>query len=93
MSLISRTAWKFDDTDRNIESLRRRGNLNEDGYINVAEQFGLSGERGMNPSLYSPLTGPWLLGYAVLTLECVIRLFRVLAFLNCPFIILLWAAS
>lgn len=53
---LSRTAWKFDEADQNIDSLRRQGTIGEDGYINVASQFGLSGERGMSPSLYSPLT-------------------------------------
>lgn len=59
---FSRTAWKFDEGDQNVESLRSRGAIGEDGYINVANQFGLSGRRGTNPSLYEPLAGSVHLG-------------------------------
>lgn len=50
---LSRTPWKSDDpdVDIDIESLRVNGYIGEDGYVNVANQFGMSEERGMDPSL------------------------------------------
>ncbi|KAJ5081490.1 hypothetical protein NUU61_009754 [Penicillium alfredii] len=46
-----RATWKFDSPTLNLESLRNAESPSEEGYINVAEQFGLSGERGTEPSL------------------------------------------
>lgn len=50
---LSRTPWQSDDpdVDIDIESLRQNGYIGEDGYVNVANQFGMSDERGMDPSL------------------------------------------
>ncbi|KAJ5934731.1 hypothetical protein N7466_004278 [Penicillium verhagenii] len=42
---ISRAAWKNDTADLNIETIRNSGSIGEDGYVNVASQFGLSTER------------------------------------------------
>ncbi|KAJ5683278.1 RING finger domain protein [Penicillium macrosclerotiorum] len=47
-----RADWEQDRTNIDVSSIRKSGNPNEEGYFNVAEQFGLSGERGTAPSLY-----------------------------------------
>ncbi|KAJ6122472.1 hypothetical protein N7512_004937 [Penicillium capsulatum] len=46
-----RTIWEFDGFSCNVDSVRTNGDIGEDGYVNVADQFGLSRERGMSPSL------------------------------------------
>ncbi|KAJ5745472.1 hypothetical protein N7520_010654 [Penicillium odoratum] len=48
-----RTPWKADKPDIDIETIRKSGSVGEDGYFNVASQFGLSTQRGMSPPLYS----------------------------------------
>ncbi|CAL5873947.1 uncharacterized protein PFLUO_LOCUS8232 [Penicillium psychrofluorescens] len=40
-----RAPWKSNKPDHDLESLKKDGRVNEEGYLNVAEQFGLSGER------------------------------------------------
>ncbi|KAJ5176368.1 RING finger domain protein [Penicillium canariense] len=40
-----RTNWKFDSDDLDIENIRKTGTIGADGYINVAERFGLSPQR------------------------------------------------
>jgi hypothetical protein len=53
--LPSRSPWQNQDTDGKVdvtlEQLVAQGRVGEDGYINVASQMGLSGERGTQPSL------------------------------------------
>ncbi|KAJ5949673.1 RING finger domain protein [Penicillium verhagenii] len=40
-----RAAWKNDTADLNINTILKSGSIGEDGYVNVAAQFGLSTER------------------------------------------------
>ena len=47
-----RTPWETDVSD--IEAVRKAGEQNEDGYVNVAEQFGISRARD-----YSGYHQPW----------------------------------
>ncbi|KAJ5812336.1 RING finger domain protein [Penicillium riverlandense] len=47
-----RAPWKFDKPNHDLESLKKDGRVNAEGYVNVAEQFGLSGKREW--SSYSP---------------------------------------
>lgn len=35
-----------------MDELKKTGRVNDEGYVNVADQLGLSGERGTRPSLY-----------------------------------------
>lgn len=49
---FSRTTWKEEPPDLDIETIRQSGNVGDDGYLNVASQFGLSTQRGMSPPLY-----------------------------------------
>lgn len=35
-----------------METIRQSSNIGDDGYLNVASQFGLSTQRGMSPPLY-----------------------------------------
>lgn len=37
-----------------MDELKKTGRVNDEGYVNVADQLGLSGERGTRPSLYCP---------------------------------------
>ncbi|KAE8350111.1 hypothetical protein BDV28DRAFT_159905 [Aspergillus coremiiformis] len=46
-----RSPWQADTSDLNLEQLRTQGRMTADGYINVADQLGLSGQRGTRPSL------------------------------------------
>ncbi|KAB8228462.1 RING finger protein [Aspergillus alliaceus] len=46
-----RSPWQTDTKDLNLEQLTAQGHLTSDGYINVADQLGLSGLRGTRPSL------------------------------------------
>jgi len=39
-----------------MDKLKKTGRVNEEGYVNVADQLGLSGERGTRPSLYCPFS-------------------------------------
>lgn len=90
---FSRTTWKEETPDLDLETIRQSGNVGDDGYLNVASQFGLSTQRGMNPPLYPHPTPFHPSIWHLLTLMIPNRLFRVLAFLNCPTIVLLWAAT
>lgn len=47
-----RTEWQMDTSD--VESIRKAGTVGEDGYVNVAEQFGISRARD-----YSSYYQPW----------------------------------
>lgn len=51
----SRSPWQNQEVDckpdMSLEQLAREGQVGEDGYVNVARQVGLSGERGTKPSL------------------------------------------
>ncbi|KAI9923988.1 hypothetical protein MW887_007446 [Aspergillus wentii] len=47
-----RSPWQADTSNLNLESLKKQGHISEDGYVNVADQLGLSGARGTQPSLY-----------------------------------------
>ncbi|KAJ6164257.1 hypothetical protein N7470_002929 [Penicillium chermesinum] len=49
-----RTTWKFEtgSTDFNMDAIRAQGKRNSEGYHNIAAQFGLSTERGMDLSLF-----------------------------------------
>ncbi|QMW29680.1 hypothetical protein G4B84_005015 [Aspergillus flavus NRRL3357] len=46
-----RSPWQADTSDVNLEQLRVQGQTTAEGYINVASQLGLSGQRGTRPSL------------------------------------------
>ncbi|KAL4879743.1 hypothetical protein BJY04DRAFT_88923 [Aspergillus karnatakaensis] len=50
-----RTPWQTQDADGKVDfdlqQLLTQGSVGEDGYVNVAGQLGLSGERGTEPSL------------------------------------------
>ncbi|GLI81276.1 hypothetical protein PoHVEF18_009652 [Penicillium ochrochloron] len=51
-----RTSWPSPGSNNpNVDDLRKNGTIGREGYINVAEQFGLSPKRGTNFSLYFPL--------------------------------------
>ncbi|KAJ6108009.1 hypothetical protein N7523_009332 [Penicillium sp. IBT 18751x] len=51
-----RTPWEYVGKEIDIQTLRASIDCMHEGYVNVAEQFGLSRERGTEPSLYlSPL--------------------------------------
>ncbi|KAA8649183.1 RING finger protein [Aspergillus tanneri] len=41
-----RSPWQSESSNLNLEVLRKEGQMNEEGYVNVADQLGLSGERG-----------------------------------------------
>ena len=47
----SRTIWPHHP--ESIDKIKAKGRMNEEGYINVAEELGLSGSRG-NASIRSP---------------------------------------
>ncbi|KAJ6094768.1 hypothetical protein N7467_002281 [Penicillium canescens] len=44
-----RTPWQFSDSRQNIQNLRESGQRNKLGYVNVAEQFGISPTRIKKP--------------------------------------------
>ncbi|KAL2833296.1 hypothetical protein BDW59DRAFT_77858 [Aspergillus cavernicola] len=50
-----RASWQNEDAngkfDVNLQQLLSQGEIGRDGYVNVASQMGLSGERGTRPSL------------------------------------------
>ncbi|KAE8410187.1 hypothetical protein BDV36DRAFT_289779 [Aspergillus pseudocaelatus] len=46
-----RSPWQADTSNVNLEQLRAQGQATAEGYINVASQLGLSGQRGTRPSL------------------------------------------
>ncbi|KAL2223450.1 RING finger domain protein [Thermoascus aurantiacus ATCC 26904] len=50
-----RSPWQSDENELNLERLLREGQVNEEGYVNVAAQLGLSGERD-----YSTYYQPWV---------------------------------
>lgn len=81
-----------------VENLRKSGTIVRGGYINVAEQFGLSTKRGTDFSLYF-FTSLILLGQGYRLTDGLAnicpslrRLFNVLLFFNFPRIALFWAA-
>ena len=42
-----RTAWQGDDDSiAKIQNVKEKGKVNKEGYMNVAEELGLSGHRG-----------------------------------------------
>ncbi|EAW10118.1 RING finger protein [Aspergillus clavatus NRRL 1] len=47
-----RSVWEADSTNLDLDQLSRTGHVNHEGYLNVARQLGMSGERGTRPSLY-----------------------------------------
>lgn len=47
----SRTPWQSDPDS--MKDLSRDGKVNDEGYVNVADQLGLSGERGMSSFISS----------------------------------------
>ncbi|KAJ5889811.1 RING finger domain protein [Penicillium tannophilum] len=49
-----RTTWKEEPPNLDIETIRQSGNVGDDGYLNVASQFGLSTQRDY--SVYSPFS-------------------------------------
>ncbi|KAL4889669.1 hypothetical protein BDV59DRAFT_104435 [Aspergillus ambiguus] len=49
--VFCRSPWESDNSDLSLEQLMQIGQVNADGYVNVASQVGLSGQRGMRPSL------------------------------------------
>jgi hypothetical protein len=56
LSRHSRTSWPSPGSNNpNVDDLRKNGTIGREGYINVAEQFGLSPKRGTNFSLYFAL--------------------------------------
>lgn len=50
--MSSRAQWEFETENLNMDKLKKTGRVNDEGYVNVADQLGLSGERGTRPSLY-----------------------------------------
>ena len=48
----SRSNWQFDTENIDVEQLKKSGRVNDEGYVNVADQMGLSGIRGTRQSLY-----------------------------------------
>jgi hypothetical protein len=48
----SRTNWPSPGSNPKVENLRKNGTIGREGYVNVADQFGLSTKRGTNFSLY-----------------------------------------
>ncbi|KAK5787673.1 hypothetical protein VI817_010170 [Penicillium citrinum] len=56
---LSRAVWENDTPNLSPESLRSLrddvDNLNTEGYVNLASQFGLSGKHGMGPLYLRPL--------------------------------------
>ncbi|PYH89719.1 hypothetical protein BO71DRAFT_402836 [Aspergillus ellipticus CBS 707.79] len=46
-----RSPWGANPSNVDVEKLVQEGNISSDGYVNVAGQFGLSGARGMKPTL------------------------------------------
>lgn len=51
----SRANWPAPGSNPNVENLRKNGTIGREGYVNVAEQFGLSPKRGTDFSLYFSL--------------------------------------
>ena len=51
--LASRTPWQGDEDS--IKKIKEKGKMNDEGYVNVASELGLSGRRGM---IQLPLTIP-----------------------------------
>lgn len=45
----SRTQWEADEAI--IKKVKTTGNINDEGYVNVGAQLGLSGTRGISPPL------------------------------------------
>lgn len=52
MTVYSRSDWQADEKGLELSTLLQHGRINNEGYVNVADQLGISGERGMRPSLY-----------------------------------------
>ncbi|PLB54367.1 RING finger domain protein [Aspergillus steynii IBT 23096] len=51
-----RSPWQSDTSDLNLENLMKEGTVSQEGYINVASQMGLSGERD-----HSTYHQPWVI--------------------------------
>lgn len=49
-TISSRSPWQADTSSVTKESIMKNGRVNHEGYVNVAQQMGLSGERGTGPS-------------------------------------------
>lgn len=47
----SRSPWQADTGNMKLDELVKGANVDSDGYVNVADQLGLSGIRGMRPNL------------------------------------------
>ena len=54
LTVYSRTPWEGEDPNAQAEAIRNAG-IRVGGYVNVAEQFGMMGHRGMNSPLL-PIT-------------------------------------
>ena len=46
-SSVSRTPWEAEKDSCDLQSLLSKGHVNEEGYVNIASQLGMSGIRGM----------------------------------------------
>ncbi|GKZ49275.1 hypothetical protein AbraIFM66951_001679 [Aspergillus brasiliensis] len=46
-----RSAWQADTANMKLDELVKGASIDSDGYVNVADQVGLSGIRGMRPTL------------------------------------------
>ena len=46
---FSRTPWQGDD--ETIKKIKEKGKINDEGYVNVASELGLSGMRGISPTV------------------------------------------
>lgn len=47
----SRSPWQADTGNMKLDELVKGASVDSDGYVNVADQLGLSGIRGMRPNL------------------------------------------
>ncbi|EYE97855.1 RING finger protein [Aspergillus ruber CBS 135680] len=48
-----RAQWEFETESLNMDELKKTGRVNDEGYVNVADQLGLSGERDSS-TYYQP---------------------------------------
>ncbi|BCR85097.1 RING finger protein [Aspergillus chevalieri] len=48
-----RAPWEFETENLNMDELKKTGRVNDEGYVNVADQLGLSGERDSS-TYYQP---------------------------------------
>jgi hypothetical protein len=47
----SRSTWEYADKNIDINALKATSTCLHEGYVNVAEQYGMSRQRGTEPSL------------------------------------------